>query len=96
MFLARNMGTSRATLAAQPAPRWGEVLRGVAVANGLECKISCQTSKVRPLSSSLYVCLSARFLSPLAMIVSLVSFTLIYLLLSIRIMFRYYSSLRMT
>lgn len=44
VFLARNTGTNRG--AADDSSRLIQVLRGVAVANGLECKISCQNSKV--------------------------------------------------
>jgi hypothetical protein len=53
VFLARNTGSSRASGdgssrggAAADDGRLLKVLHGVAVANGLECKISCQNSKV--------------------------------------------------
>lgn len=44
VFLARNTGASKG--AADDSQRLLQVLQGVAVANGLECKISCQNSKV--------------------------------------------------
>lgn len=44
VFLARNTGSSKG--AADDSQRLLQVLKGVAVANGLECKISCQNSKV--------------------------------------------------
>lgn len=54
VFLARNTGSSRGSGegssrgdAAADDSRLLQVLHGVAVANGLECKISCQNSKVR-------------------------------------------------
>eukprot|EP00775_Hariotina_reticulata_P006274 gene6274-6513_t len=44
VFLSRNTGRLRS--AAGDDPRLMSALQGVAVANGLECKISCQNSKV--------------------------------------------------
>jgi hypothetical protein len=44
VFLSRNTGGLRS--AAGDDPRLMSALQGVAVANGLECKISCQNSKV--------------------------------------------------
>lgn len=47
VFLARNTG-GRSRGAAADGSSLLEVLQGLAVANGLECKISCQNSKVCP------------------------------------------------
>lgn len=44
VFLARNTGASKGE--AESSERLVQALQGVAVANGLECKISCQNSKV--------------------------------------------------
>jgi hypothetical protein len=53
VYLPRSVQRSR-TMSVEDDPQLLEVLQGVCIANGLECKISCSNSKVRSGSAEIF------------------------------------------